>query len=93
MTDTSTALSNFDSALHTAETMLPTILSVVSIFFPAAKALIPFLALLPEVINAVEIVMKATGGDFSTAMAEVSSHLTPGQPNSAALSNNANQGS
>ncbi|HKD44697.1 MAG TPA: hypothetical protein VKD24_03500 [Candidatus Angelobacter sp.] len=88
-TTTTTAGSNvFDQInadLQLAQAELPQLLSVLSIFFPPLKAAIPFLSLIPVVIQAVQTVQAATGGTPASATAAVVQHLTPGQPNAPAL--------
>jgi hypothetical protein len=55
---------------------------VAGFFYPAV---IPFLPLIPAVLNALVIVQKATGGTSDATIKDVINTLTPGKPNAPSL--------
>jgi len=90
VSDTLTAV---DTALTEAEKIIPQLTPFISLI-PGASAVVPFLSLLPVLVEAVETIMKATGTSQTGAITAVRSHLTPGMPNAVALGQSASaQGS
>jgi len=79
------ALTEIEQALETANSVLPNIIGMLSVFIPQLKGIIPFLSLLPTAINAVHQIQQVTGAASGTAVAQVASTLTPGAPNSEVL--------
>ena len=80
-----TTSDEIESALRAAQTELPQILNVLSVFLPQVKVILPFLNLLPLAIQAVGVVQQATGGSTASATEAVTQHLTPGAPNAPSL--------
>ena len=67
--------------------LLPIALSFAEAFFPALKAINPILIqAAPSVIGGVNAVIDMTGATQPQATSAVTAHLTPGLPNSPALS-------
>ena len=79
-------LQDIEQALQAANSLLPTILTVVGTFVPQVAAFAKFLPLIQIAIQGVDTVAKVTGTDAATATATVAQHLTPGEPNAPALS-------
>jgi hypothetical protein len=66
---------------------VPLALGVAETFFPAIRPIDAILVpLLPTIIEAVNTIIDATGATPTQAAAAVAAHLTPGLPNSPALS-------
>jgi hypothetical protein len=55
---------------------------VAGFFYPA---IVPFLPLIPAVLNALVIVQQATGGTSDSTINDVINTLTPGKPNAPSL--------
>lgn len=79
-------LQNIQDALVHAQSTLPQLLGFLANFIPQLRAVLPFLKLLPVAIQGVQAVQQATGADPATAVEVVKDQLTPGRPNSPALS-------
>jgi hypothetical protein len=83
---TQIVLTDIQNALMSIQTILPSLLNVIGIFYAPAAALAKFLPLIQVALQGVETVAKATGTDLNTATQTVQNHLTPGAPNTPALS-------
>ena len=76
-----------DSEFEAAGTILPIALNLAATFFPPLKPFVPVIVqVLPTVLAAVKSVIDSTGATPTQAAAAVAAHLTPGLPNSPALS-------
>jgi hypothetical protein len=87
MSPSPNVLQEIDTALNTAEKVIPEITPFLSLI-PGANVIVPFLGLLPIAIQAVETIMNATGASQTGAITAVASHLTAGMPNAPALGAN-----
>lgn len=77
-------LTQVEEGLQNAEKMLP-MLTPLLMMIPGFGAIVPFLQLIPVIIEGVKTIQKATGVSQSNAITQVRMHLTPGMPNAAAL--------
>lgn len=84
--NTVSAITTIDQALNTANTFLPSMLQFIGMFYAPANALTPFLPLISTALQGVETVEQAMGIATPEATQQVIEHLTPGAPNSPALS-------
>jgi lysozyme family protein len=82
---TMSTIDEIETALQAAEQFLPELLGVLGMFYPPAAMLAKFLPLLPVALQAVNTVSQVTGQPAVASMGTVVNHLTPGQPNSPAL--------
>lgn len=72
---------------------IPIALAVAETFFPSMKPIDAVLVpVLPSVIEAINTIIDMTGATPTQAAAAVAAHLTPGLPNSPALSPAPQQG-
>ena len=91
MTTGSVILQDVDLALQALGSSLPAILGAVALFNPQVAAFMQFLPEIEAAIKATDTVAQALGtSDTNVAGAAVVQHLTPGQPNSPALSGSTN---
>jgi phage-related protein len=76
-----------DAAIDAVGEVLPFVLNLVGSFFPTLKPIIPVITqVLPAALSGVKTVIDQTGASPTQAAAAVAAHLTPGLPNSPALS-------
>lgn len=75
-TNTNQIVMDIEAAIQAAESVLPTILGVVGVFSPGAKALIPFLPLLQVALTTVQQVATVIEGDVAAATTTVTNNLT-----------------
>ena len=80
----SDAFDTIKSDLTMAEKILAAMAPYLALI-PGYAAVAPYFALIPIIIMAVAKVQEITGASRATAIAAVSDHLTPGAPNSPAL--------
>lgn len=81
MTSTAdTILMDVEAAIQGLETVLPTVLGVVGVFSPAAKALVPFLPLLQVALTTVQQIQTVVDGNVAQAVQTVTSTLTQSVP-------------
>lgn len=85
MTNGTNTLNDIESGLQSAEQMLP-MLTPLLLMIPGLSVIVPFLPLIPVLIEAVQTIEKATGVSQSNAITQVRMHLTPGMQNTLALS-------
>lgn len=83
--DPTTIFTDIDEALTAANTVLPTLIPIIGTFYPPAAALAPFLPLMSIVLQDVQLLQQQLGINTQQATATVAQHVTPGQPNAAAL--------
>lgn len=84
--NTVSAITNIDQALNTASEFLPGLVSFIAQFYAPAGAVIPFIPLFQTALQGVETVEKNLGIATADATQTVINHLTPGAPNTPALS-------
>jgi len=82
---TQDVISKIEMGVEEAVPLLSTILS----FFPQTAAIVPFLRLLPTIVEGVQTVQAQTGVSQTTAIAQVQAHNTAGMPNAPALAETA----